>query len=195
MAPWRGEYEIVLGIVGRLVGVVTFAGQFLAVFWVWHAFPYYAERFESDGLENWLLAFLAIVPMAGLAVFAEEGLGATYVGFALAYLVARAVNQVGWARAGLHGPVFRPVAARFLGGGAVVTAVILASFVATGTTRVALFTVAVVLDIAAPLAVPTLGATARTGNQTACAADSQRRPTSGRHCSARRPVASASSAY
>ena len=66
-------------------GVVTFAVQFLAVFWVWNGFTYYAERFESDGLENRLFAFLAIVPVAGLAVFGEEGLDATYVGFALAY--------------------------------------------------------------------------------------------------------------
>lgn len=131
-------------------GVVTFAVQFLAVFWVWNAFTYYTERFESDGLENRLFAFLAIVPVAGLAVFGEEGLGATYVGFALAYLLARAVNQIGWARAGVHVPVFRPVAARFLAGYAVVTAVILASFAATGTARVVLFTLAVVLDIATP---------------------------------------------
>lgn len=131
-------------------GVVTFVVQFLAVFWVWNAFTYYTERFESDGLENRLFAFLAIVPVAGLAVFGEEGLGATYVGFALAYLLARAVNQIGWARAGVHVPVFRPVAARFLAGYTVVTAVILASFAATGTARVALFALAVVLDIATP---------------------------------------------
>jgi len=131
-------------------GVVTFAVQFLAVFWVWNGFTYYAERFESDGLENRLFAFLAIVPVAGLAVFGEEGLDATYVGFALAYLLARAVNQIGWARAGVHVPVFRPIAARFLGGYAVVTVVVLGSFATSGRTRAALFILAVVLDIATP---------------------------------------------
>lgn len=89
------------------VGVATFAVQFLAVFWVWNGFTYYTERFESDGLENRLFTFLALLPVAGLAVFAEEGLGATYVGFALAYLLARAANQIGWARAAVHVPVFR----------------------------------------------------------------------------------------
>ncbi len=133
-----------------VAGVLTFAVQFLAVFWVWNAFTYYTERFESDGLENRLFAFFAIVPVAGLAVFGEEGLGATYVGFALAYLLARAVNQIGWARAAVHVPVFRPVAGRFLGGYALVSTVILASFAATGAARVALFTLAVVLDIATP---------------------------------------------
>jgi low temperature requirement protein LtrA len=133
-----------------VAGVVTFAVQFLAVFWVWNAFTYYAERFESEGLENRLFTFLAIVPVAGLAVFSDEGFGATYVGFALAYLLARVVNQIGWVRAAFHVPVFRPVAARFLGGSVVVIAVILASFATTGGVRVALFTFAVVLEIAIP---------------------------------------------
>ncbi len=35
-----------------VAGVLIFAVQFLAVFWVWNAFTYYTERFESDGLEN-----------------------------------------------------------------------------------------------------------------------------------------------
>ncbi|CAN5243964.1 hypothetical protein BH20ACT5_BH20ACT5_02860 [soil metagenome] len=133
-----------------LAGVAAFGVQFLAVFWVWNAFTYYTERFESDGLENRLFAFLAIVPVAGLAVFAEEGLDQTYVGFALAYLLARAVNQAGWARAGVHVPAFRPVAVRFLAGYAVVVAVILVSFSTTGPARVWLFALAVVVDIATP---------------------------------------------
>jgi low temperature requirement protein LtrA len=60
------------------------------------------------------------------------------------------VNQIGWARAAVHVPAFRPAAARFLTGYAVVAAVILTSFAATGPTRVALFALAVVLDIATP---------------------------------------------
>lgn len=131
-------------------GVVGFAVQFLAVFWVWNSFTYYAERFESDGLENRLLAFAAIVPVAGLAVFAEEGLGATYLGFAAAYLLARAVNQAGWMRAGFHVAEFRPIAARFLVGYLLATTVILTSLAASGAARVGLFTLAVVLEILTP---------------------------------------------
>lgn len=131
-------------------GVVQFVVLFLAVFWVWNAFTYYNERFESEGLDNRLFTFLAIVPVAGLAVFGAEGLGATYVGFALAYLLARAVNQVGWIRAARNEPVFRPVAARFLAGYLLATAVIVASFMTTGGTRVVLFTVAVLVEIATP---------------------------------------------
>ncbi len=131
-------------------GVLSFVLQFIAVFWAWNAFTYYTERFESTGLEDRLFAFMAILPVAGLAVFAEGGLGPAYVGFAVAYLLTRAVNQIGWARAGLHVPVFRPAAIRFLSGYAVVTALILVSFTVSGPARVALFALAVAADIATP---------------------------------------------
>jgi len=133
-----------------VTGLVVFALQFVAVFWVWSAFTYYTERFESDGLENRLFAFLGIVPVAGLAVFGEEGLGESFVGFALSYLLARAVNIGTWIRAGFHVPAFRPVAIRFVIGFSVVVAVMLASLTASGDTRLALWSVAVALDIATP---------------------------------------------
>jgi low temperature requirement protein LtrA len=130
--------------------VLRFAVQFLAVFWVWNGFTFYTERFESDGLENRLLTFASMLPVAGLAVFAEEGLQETYVGFAVAYLLARLVNQLSWARAGFHVREFRPVAVRFHAGFLLGTAIVVASFAAAGGLRVALFTVAVLAEIATP---------------------------------------------
>src|SRR4051812_44982965 len=140
-------------------GVATFAVQFLAVFWVWNAFTYYTERFESDGLENRLLTFLAIVPVAGLAVFADDGLGAGYAGFAVSYLLARAVNQFGWLRAGRHVREFRPVAARFLAGYLLAAALVGAAFALSGGTRVLLFTLAVLVEIVTPYFTATLQST------------------------------------
>jgi low temperature requirement protein LtrA len=133
-----------------LAGLGGFVVQFLAIFWVWNAFTYYTERFESDGLENRLFTFLAMLPVAGLAVFAEDGLGAHYGGFVVAYLLARAVNMEGWLRAGVHEPVFRPVMARFLAGFGVATVLVLASFAAPQPVRVVLFTLAVLVEIGTP---------------------------------------------
>ena len=133
-------------------GVAGFAVQFLAVFWVWNAFTYYTERFESDGLENRLSTFLAMIPVAGLAVFADEGLGHSYPGFALAYLLARAVNIAGWVRAGLHVPVFRPVAVRFAVGFGLAVALVAVSLAAPvpAPVRTALFAAAVLVEIGTP---------------------------------------------
>ena len=130
--------------------LVDFAVQFLAVFWVWNGFTFYAERFESDGLENRLLTFAAIVPVAGLAVFADGGLGGGYSGFALTYLLARLVNQLSWARAGLHVPVFRPVSLRFHAGFLTAVGLVAVSLAVDGYVRTAVFAAAVLVEIATP---------------------------------------------
>src|SRR5687767_5595435 len=54
--------------------VLEFVIQFAGVFWIWNAFTFYTERFESPGLEDRFFTFLALLPVAGLAVFAEGGL-------------------------------------------------------------------------------------------------------------------------
>ncbi|GAA3394119.1 low temperature requirement protein A [Cryptosporangium minutisporangium] len=127
-----------------------FALQFMAVFWVWNAFTYYNERFESDGLENRLFTFLAIVTVAGLAVWAPHGLDDNYVGFAGAYLAARGLNIALWLRAGVHERTFLPIALRFATGYAIAVALIVASTAFDGALRTTLFGLAVVVEIVTP---------------------------------------------
>jgi len=131
-------------------GVVTFAVEFLAIFWAWNAFTYYTERFESAGLENRAFTFLAFIPVAGLAVFAENGLGENYAGFATAYLLARGLNQASWLRACVHVAAFRPTGLRFVVGYLIAVVLILASVPFDGAPRVALFTLAVLVEIVTP---------------------------------------------
>jgi low temperature requirement protein LtrA len=131
-------------------GALTFAVEFLAVFWAWNSFTYYTERFESDGLENRAFTFLAFLPVAGLAVFAENGLGENYAGFATAYLLARGLNQVSWLRACVHVPAFRPTGFRFAVAYLVAVALILVGGLVDGPLRVVLFTLAVLVEIVGP---------------------------------------------
>jgi len=65
-------------------GLVRFLLEFVAIFWAWNGFTYYTERFESAGLENRLFVFLAILAVAGLAIWGADGLGSNYLGFAIA---------------------------------------------------------------------------------------------------------------
>ncbi|MBK4348973.1 low temperature requirement protein A [Lacisediminihabitans changchengi] len=132
------------------VGLLTFLLQFVAVFWVWNGFTYYTERFESAGLENRLFVFLAILAVAGLAVWGEDGLGHNYLGFAIAYLAARALNIALWLRAAIHVPRFRRAAWSFAAGFAVAGILILISFVVDEQWRLLLWAAAVVADIASP---------------------------------------------
>lgn len=130
--------------------LVRFALQFMAVFWVWNAFTYYTERFESQGLENRLFAFIAILAVAGLAIWGEDGLGHNYPGFAASYLLARCLNIGMWVRAGRHERRFRPAALSFVGGFAVAATLLAVSFAVSEEARLVLWGLAVVAEIATP---------------------------------------------
>lgn len=140
-------------------GLVDFALLFAAVFWVWNAYTYYTERFESGGLEQRAFVFAAMVAVALIAVWSEGGLGDHYRGFATAYLLARSLNMVQWVRAGWHVPEFRPVAARFVAGFVVVAALVVVAGALDGGARRVVFASAVLIDIATPAT--TLGLQAR----------------------------------
>jgi low temperature requirement protein LtrA len=131
-------------------GTIEFGLQFFGVFWAWNAFTYYTERFETAGLQDRLLTLLSILPVAAMALYAQDGLRSHYAGFTMAYLVARAVNMIEWGRAARHVKVFRPVAAWFIGGFGVVTVMMAVGFVVRGDARMALWGAAVVVDVATP---------------------------------------------
>ncbi len=131
-------------------GLLRFFLEFVAIFWAWNGFTYYTERFESAGLENRLFVFLAILAVAGLAIWGADGLGRNYIGFAIAYLLARGLNIALWLRAARFVPRFRKPALSFTAGFVVAVIIILASFAAGETVRLFLWGAAVVVDIAAP---------------------------------------------
>lgn len=131
-------------------GVRDFVLQFLAVFWIWNAFTYYSERFESDGLETRVFTFLALLAVAGLAIWAADGLGQHYLGFALSYAAARLLNIGMWLRAAYYNPIFRGTAFSFAGGFAVAFGLIGLSFLTDGSLRLVVWGAAIVLDILTP---------------------------------------------
>ncbi len=95
-------------------GLGEFIFLFLPVWWIWIGATYYIERFETEGIENRLIVFAQMIPIAGLAVFAHDAMGETSVGYALSYAVCRTFHTVLWWRGGIHDRQFRPVAKRFV---------------------------------------------------------------------------------
>jgi low temperature requirement protein LtrA len=128
----------------------TFALLFVAVWWIWIGATFYNERFETEGLENRLLFFVLMLPTAGLALYAPDGLGASYNGFAISYAIARAVTTFSWARAGYHVPRFRPVAVRFTAGFTLSIAMVLASMALDGRWRLGMLVAALSVDVGTP---------------------------------------------
>jgi low temperature requirement protein LtrA len=131
-------------------GLLPFAIQFTAVFWVWNGFTYYTERFESTGLDNRLFTFIAILAVGGLAIWGHGGLGANYLLFAGSYVAARLLNIALWLRAGYHNPRFRRATFGFTGGFLVAVALLAVSLFVPIGWRLALFSAAVVLEIFTP---------------------------------------------
>jgi low temperature requirement protein LtrA len=131
---------------------VTFCVQFAAAFWAWNAFTYHAERLESDGLETRAFAFVSVVTVAAMAIWAHDGLNDNAVGFAGAYLATRLVNMLQWARAAIHVEAFRPIAYRFFAGFAVAAALILVGLDASDDARIWLWVSAVVVEVLTPSA-------------------------------------------
>lgn len=95
-------------------GLGEFIFLFLPVWWIWVGATYYIERFETEGIEQRLIVFAQMIPIAGLAVFAHYGMGKTSVGYALSYAVCRTFHIFLWWRGGRHDRQFRPVAKRFV---------------------------------------------------------------------------------
>ncbi len=131
-------------------GVLRFVLQFAAVFWVWNAFTYYTERFESRGLENRLFTFIGIVAVAGLAIWGGDGLGHNYGGFVTSYLLARVLNIALWLRAGYHVARFRRAALAFTGGFGIAVILLAASFFVNESLRLVLWGAAVLVEIFGP---------------------------------------------
>jgi low temperature requirement protein LtrA len=131
-------------------GLVTFGVQFAAAFWAWNAFTYHAERFESDGLETRAFAFVSVVAVAAMAIWAHDGLDENAVGFAFAYLGTRLVNMLQWLRAAVHVEAFRPIAYRFFVGFGVATALILVGLGADDDTRIGLWVAAILVEVLTP---------------------------------------------
>jgi low temperature requirement protein LtrA len=131
-------------------GLVRFILQFVAVFWAWNGFTYYTERFESGGLENRLFVFLAILAVAGLAIWGEDGLGRNYGGFAIAYLAARGINIGLWLRAAHYVPRFRRAAGSFTVGYAVAGVLLALGFLVDDELRLLVWALAILADICSP---------------------------------------------
>jgi len=94
-------------------GVVGYVLLFVPAWWAWIGGTFYNERFETYDLSYRLFVFAEIIPVAALAIFAHDGLGATSARYALAYAAARVLITLMWVRGGWYARPFWPVARRY----------------------------------------------------------------------------------
>lgn len=133
-----------------------FAGLFTVVAWSWAGFTLYANRFDTDDLVYRLAKSLAMLAIAALAISIHrvmKGDGGT-VGFAAGYVVLRSLLVGLYIRARLHvSGEGRALVDRYIPLFSLTTALWLISIFCPEPYRVALWAVAIAIDLGgAPLA-------------------------------------------
>ena len=134
-----------------LSGVAGYVLLFVAAWWVWIGGVFYTERFETYDVSFRLFIAGLMIPVAGMALFAHDALGATGVGFALAYAAARTVVTALWLRAGWYVAAFWPVAQRYTLGFSVSIALFVASVFVAPPARFAMWGLGLAIDLVTPI--------------------------------------------
>jgi low temperature requirement protein LtrA len=90
-------------------GFLTFAGLFVAVWWAWVGYTFYADRFDTDDPPHRVLMLVGMFMVAVLASVIPEAFHGDTAAFALAYAAVRSVVVLLNARAWWHIPAARPL--------------------------------------------------------------------------------------
>jgi low temperature requirement protein LtrA len=103
-------------------GAAVFTALFVPLWWAWVGFTFYADRYDTDDLGQ---RILAVAQMATIALMAASITGETQslIGFALAYVGARAILIVMYLRARRHVPETRQLVTGYLQGMSIAAAV------------------------------------------------------------------------
>lgn len=92
-----------------------------------------------------------MLPVIGMAVYAHDGLGTTYMGFALSYAVARAVITFMWGWATVTSAAFRPTGLWYTGAFSFsIVLIVISAFVASPLNLI-LLGVALLVDLLTPI--------------------------------------------
>jgi low temperature requirement protein LtrA len=132
-------------------GAAVFAGLFAAIWFSWVGFTLYANRFDTDDVVFRVIKLLATLAIAGCAASAAEATGSLGWAFAASFLAARVMLVALYLRAWRHVESARGTITVYLAAAAFSALLWAASIAATGTARYVLWTVAVLVDVAAPL--------------------------------------------
>jgi len=132
-------------------GVAGFIILFLPAWWAWIGGTFYSERFDTDGMDSRVFAFLQMLAVAAMALFVHGALGETGAQFALAFAAVRLIHLFLWARAGYHIPQARPLTNRYLAGFSISIAIVIASVFVQPQLRPIFWLTALLIDFLTPV--------------------------------------------
>jgi low temperature requirement protein LtrA len=149
-------HELVLD--HSLAGFAIFAGLYLPVFIAWQGFSIYADRFDTDDLVFRVAVLLGMLAILALGVQVPDVAHGDATGFALAYIVLRALMIGLYVRSYVHVPEARPLVVRYAGGYSLGVAAWIVSLALDAPERYVLWGIALAWEYSLPWVVRSLHA-------------------------------------
>ena len=150
-----GEIERRIGR-GRLLGDLTlggalsFVGYFIAIWWAWAGYTFYADRYDTDDLGQRVLAVLQMGAVAAMAASLSGDESGSSQAFAGSYFAARMILIVMYVRARRHVPQTRELVSGYIRGFSLAALLWLASIFVDEPFRFVLWAVALSISFATP---------------------------------------------
>ncbi|EPR41181.1 low temperature requirement A [Desulfovibrio sp. X2] len=132
-------------------GLLRFAAVFFPVWWAWIGHTFYLTRFDTGDIRHRLLTILQIAGVGAMVVTISGALGPTSAAFALSYAAVRFLLVVSYLVSVRRLPAARPLVARFVTGFGAAAALWAVSALVPPPWRFAVWGLAMVVDVLAPL--------------------------------------------
>jgi low temperature requirement protein LtrA len=133
-------------------GFLVFAGLFVAVWWAWVGYTFYADRFDTDDPPHRILMIAGMFAVAVLASVIPDAFHGATASFAIAYAGVRTVVVVLNARAWWHLPAARPLLNVYIPAFTISIALFLVSVAVEPPYRYWIWALALTIDLGTPLA-------------------------------------------
>ena len=133
-------------------GFLVFAGLFVAVWWAWVGYTFYADRFDTDDPPHRMLMLAGMFAVAVLASVIPDAFHGETASFAIAYAGVRVIVVFLNARAWWHLPAARPLLNVYIPAFSVSIGLFLVSAAVEPPYRYWLWAVALAIDLGTPLA-------------------------------------------
>jgi low temperature requirement protein LtrA len=133
-----------------LEGFLRYAALFVAIWWAWMGYTFYADRFDTDDLLYRLLTLGGMLAIAALAVNVRDAFD-RWTAFVISYALVRAVLLVLYVRARRHVPQARRLTEIYLAMFSLGVVLWLASTLVASPARYWIWAAGLVVELAAPL--------------------------------------------
>jgi low temperature requirement protein LtrA len=134
-----------------LEGFLRYAALFVAIWWAWMGYTFYADRFDTDDLLYRLLTLAGMLGIAALAVNVRDAFETRWTAFVVSYAVVRAALLVLYVRARRHVPKARRLTEIYLAMFSLGVVLWIASTLVASPERYWVWGAGLAVELAAPL--------------------------------------------